>query len=57
MFVIIFVIFFLTAIAILLAQDSFLNREYRLYQVLFDRPYLKRPQILATFQSFLPLRS
>lgn len=52
MYAIVLVIFVLTLFAIILAPDSFLNREYRIYQTLVNRSYLTRPQILATYDTF-----
>ena len=52
MYTIVLLIFLITLLAIILAPDSFLNREYRIYKTLVNRPYLTQPQILATYNTF-----
>lgn len=55
MLIILIVVTFLTIIALLVAQDSFLSRQFFTYNIISTKPYLRREFVLPFFQTWLPL--
>lgn len=43
---------FVTLVCLTVCKDSFLNREFRIYQKVIKYPFLKREFIKSTYETF-----
>lgn len=52
MIVLLIVISFIALLCIIFAKDSFLNKEFYIYNLVSQYPYLKREFILNTYKAW-----